>query len=237
MASSEAGPAESLSQKLAEQHKAEPHAATVEDAVDEDLPVTSTASSAPKPAAKTKIDTQSHESFPELGAGKGKSANVAPIWGAKATNGANGSSAAAPRSSTPAAAAAAAATAAAQPPPQGAKPAFSIPGRNVESITVEPQFVLQRGQLKRPIADIIKDINRKSRANVSMTTASNGRLKFDAAGPPDVAQQALKDLINQIGTKVSVFHALQSVSNSFRLLSRSPSLNPPVRILLVVADR
>lgn len=163
MASSDAGPAESFSQKLAEQHKAEPHAVTVEDAVDEDLPVTTTASSAPKAGAKSKIDTQSHDSFPELGAGKGKSANVAPIWGAKGPTGANGSSATASKSSTPAAAAPA--------PSQGAKPAFSIPGRNVESITIEQQYVLQRGQLKRPIADIIKDINRKSRANVSMTTA------------------------------------------------------------------
>jgi hypothetical protein len=57
--------------------------------------------------------------------------------------------------------------------------------------------------LKRPIPDIIKDINRKSRATVSMATSTNGRYKFDATGPQDVAQQALKDLIAQIGTRVS----------------------------------
>lgn len=211
--STDAGPAESLAQKLAAEHKAEPHAATVEDVPDEDLPQ---ASSAPK---KSNIDTQSHDAFPELGVGKGKSANVAPIWGAKASNGANGSSTAASRSSTPASAAPA--------PSQAAKPAFSIPGRNVESITLEPQYLLQRGQLKRPIPDIIKDINRKSRANVTMTTASNGRLKFDAAGPPDVAQQALKDLINQIGTKVS----LPTIEDGIPRLTASdhhPGPDPPV---------
>uniref|UniRef100_A0A8H7TPT7 K Homology domain-containing protein n=1 Tax=Bionectria ochroleuca TaxID=29856 RepID=A0A8H7TPT7_BIOOC len=79
-----------------------------------------------------------------------------------------------------------------------------IPGRNVESITLEPQDVMPRGQLRRPIADIIKDINRKSRANISMGGASNGRLKFDATGPQDVAQQALKDLVSQIGTRTSI---------------------------------
>jgi hypothetical protein len=77
-----------------------------------------------------------------------------------------------------------------------------IPGRKVESVTLEPQFITPRGQLKRPIPDIIKDINRKSRANISMSTSANGRLKFDATGPQDVAQQALKDLVQQIGTRV-----------------------------------
>ncbi len=32
---------------------------------------------------KSALDTQSHELFPELGAPKGKSANIAPVWGAK----------------------------------------------------------------------------------------------------------------------------------------------------------
>ncbi|PHH91241.1 hypothetical protein CDD83_1200 [Cordyceps sp. RAO-2017] len=148
---------------------------------------------------KAPLDTQSHELFPELGAPKGKSANVAPIWGAKsnvngASNGAasNGVS----RSSTPASGA--------TTPPKSATPSMFIPGRNVESVTLEPQFIMPRGQLKRPIPDIMKDINRKSRANITMATASNGRLRFDATGPQDVAQQALKDLIQQIGTRTSV---------------------------------
>jgi ferric-dicitrate binding protein FerR (iron transport regulator) len=77
-----------------------------------------------------------------------------------------------------------------------------IPGRNVESVTLEPQFIIPRNQLKRPLADTIKDINRKSRANITMATSANGRLKFDATGPQDIAQQALKDLVQQIGTRV-----------------------------------
>lgn len=197
----------SAAQKLMQKHAEAPHHVTVEDAPDEDLPIRSPAEAsssaeapapkaAPKPASKT-LDTQSHELFPELGAPKGKAANVAPIWGAKTANGAtsNGGS----RSSTPASGAA-----------TPNKP-MVIPGRNVETVTLDPQYIMPRNQLKRPIPDIIKDINRKSRANVTMNTSTNGRYKFDATGPQDVAQQALKDLVAQIGTRVSF--CTQNVAN------------------------
>lgn len=204
----------SAAQKLLQKHAEPPHHVTVEDAPDEDLPapkvsndasgswaapISSKAAGKQPQGPKSTIDTQSHELFPELGAPKGKSANVAPIWGAK--NNANGKSngagsTGASRSSTPVSGVAT---------PQGAKqPEMKIPGRNVESVTLEPQFIMPRTQLRRPIPDIIKDINRKSRATINMATSSNGRLRFDATGPQDVAQQALKDLVSQIGTKQTV---------------------------------
>lgn len=194
----------SAAQQLMQKH-AEPHAVSVEDVPDVDLPKPTNdasgswaapvagSSNGKAPAASKKgIDTQSHEVFPELGGPKGKNASVAPIWGAKNTtndkpNGSNGVS----RSSTPAST-------------QGPTPAMSIPGRNVESVTLEPQFIMPRNQLKRPIPDILKDINRKSRATITMATATNGRLKFDATGPQDVAQQALKDLVQQIGVRTTI---------------------------------
>lgn len=200
----------SAAQKLLQKHAEAPHHVTVEDAQDEDLPVKvsndasgswaapiSAKSAGKQPQGpKSSLDTQSHELFPELGAPKGKSANVAPIWGAKNNANGNSNGAAAKggsRSSTPASGTAT---------PQNAMPSMFIPGRNVESVTLDPQYIMPRNQLRRPIPDIIKDINRKSRANITMATASNGRLKFDATGPQDVAQQALKDLVFQIGTKV-----------------------------------
>ncbi|GJN73524.1 hypothetical protein PLICBS_007604 [Purpureocillium lilacinum] len=212
------GGEESAAQKLLQKHAEAPHTVTVEDVPDEDGP-------APKPAAeasgswaapmsakaagkqqatqpKSALDTQSHELFPELGAPKGKSANIAPVWGAKSgANGkANGSGASngASRSSTPTS------TGAATPSQSSAAPSMFIPGRNVETVTLDPAFILPRGQLKRPIADTLKDINRKSRANLTMSTAPNGRLRFDATGPPEVAQQALKDLVSQIGLRTSI---------------------------------
>lgn len=202
----------SAAQQLLQKH-IEPHAVTVEEAPDEDLPakpindasgswaapISTKAAGKQKeaPIPKSGLDTQSHELFPELGGPKGKSANVTPIWGAKSNaNGkANGATSnGVSQSSTP--------TSGVATPAKAAAPSVFIPGRNVESVTLEPQFILPRGQLKRPIADTIKDINRKSRANITMATSSNGRLKFDATGPQENAQQALKDLIQQIGTRV-----------------------------------
>lgn len=239
---------ESIAQKLLQKHAEDPHHPTVEEVPDEDLPPKSandasgswaapmSANSAGKQqqsqSSKAPLDTQSHELFPELGAPKGKSANVAPIWGAKnsassKTNGAVTSPNGPSHSPTPASAAATMSKA--------STPSMFIPGRNVETVTLEPQFILPRGQLKRPIPDILKDINRKSRANITMATASNGRLRFDATGPQEIAQQALKDLVQQIGTKVgfadhSACHILSYGFSSRapltrrRFSSKSPSL-------------
>jgi hypothetical protein len=188
---------ESVAQRLQQHH------VTVEDVPDADLPVhpvedasASGSSPAVKTAGKPKqtaLDTQSHELFPELGAAKGKSPSVAPIWGAKSN--ANGGSNGISRSSTPA-------SGTSTPAAQAATPAMVIPGRRVETYTLAPQHVRPRAELRRPIPDILKDINRKSRANITMTQSPNGHLKFTATGPQEVAQQALKDLVAQIGTKV-----------------------------------
>ncbi|SPO04980.1 related to SCP160 protein [Cephalotrichum gorgonifer] len=138
---------------------------------------------------KAPLDTQSHELFPELGASasatsKGKGpANAIPTWGSKSGG----------KDSTNGAAARPVVT-----------PAVTLPGRNVESITIEPHHILPKQELRRPIPDVIRDINRKSRAKITMFSAANGRLKFDATGPQDVAQQALKDLVRQIGIKTTV---------------------------------
>lgn len=146
-----------------------------------------------EPVPATNIDTHSHELFPELGAPKKATTNVAPVWSAKSggqSNGANGSpQPASSGSSTPT-------TRVAGPP------SLNIPGRNVSSVSLEDHQVLPRGSLKRPIPDIIKDINRKSRANITMLPPTGSRRQFNATGPPEIAQQALRDLVQQIGAKV-----------------------------------
>ncbi|PHH62278.1 hypothetical protein CDD81_7266 [Ophiocordyceps australis] len=209
------GNEESAAQKLLHKHAEKARPVSVEDVPDESFPV-KPASAGPSASASTdtvaagpkknvspeasRIDTNSHELFPELGAAKGKSANVAPVWGAKNAK-INGKPNGTPptsgsRSSTPASGTAT--------PSRGGAPSINIPGRNSETYTLDPQFILPRAQLKRPIPDVLKDINRKSRANVTMTSAPNGRLRFDATGPQDVAQQAIKDVIEQIGSKTSI---------------------------------
>ncbi|KAH6608588.1 hypothetical protein Trco_001934 [Trichoderma cornu-damae] len=186
---------ESVAQRLQQHH------VTVEDVPDDELPsrpVEDASAPAVKTADKPKepaLDTQSHELFPELGASKGKSPSVAPIWGAKSN--ANGGSNGISRSSTPA-------SGTVTPSAQAPTPSVVIPGRRVETYTLAPQFIRPRSELRRPIPDILKDINRKSRANITMAQSPNGHLKFSATGPQDVAQQALKELVSQIGVKVTI---------------------------------
>ncbi|KAK7967157.1 uncharacterized protein PG986_001434 [Apiospora aurea] len=181
----------SAAERLLQQHAENPlHHVTVEDAPDDDLP------SVPSKTASS-IDTQSIEAFPELGAPKGKApVNIAPIWSAKGGK-SNGSTPAngTPRASTPASGVAT---------PVGNVPNMSIPGRHVETVTIEPQFILPRNQLKRPIPDVVKDINRKSRAVLTTSNVGNGRLRIDATGPQDKAQQAIRDLVQQIGTRQTI---------------------------------
>ena len=229
---------DSAASKLMQQHAADnSHHVTVEDVEDEQLPkhdapaAADGASSEPAPtwaepmsaksAGKQKaqeptgLDTQSHELFPELGGPKPKvTTGAVPVWSAKSnghgkTNGA-GSANGTPRASTPASGV--------STPTGAAAPSLSIPGRNVETLYLEPHHVLPRNQLRRPLPDIIKDSNRKSRANISMSTLGNGKLKLEATGPQDIAQQALRDLVQQIGTKVCRFFPSLSGFISYSLL-------------------
>ncbi|KAK3682574.1 hypothetical protein B0T22DRAFT_484618 [Podospora appendiculata] len=210
------------SQLLQQHNAAHAHHVTIEDAEDPDLPlhkpVATTAVEAPpsdskpswaepmtaKAAGKQKaqeskvLDTASHELFPALGGPKPKAnAGVAPIWGsAKSVNGKTNGTPTANGSSTPASGV----TTPTGPALQG-PPSLSIPGRNVETMLMDSNHVLPRNQLKRPLPDILKDLNKKSRVNITMSTMGNGGYKFEANGARDVAQQALKDLAHQIGTK------------------------------------
>lgn len=234
MASEEVSAAARLLQKHA-QHPLQP---TVEDAPDDEA-TPSTAAAAPadptwaptmtpktagkQPAgASSALDTHSHEAFPELGVPKANVPRVVypPIWaGAKGgsngnLNGTSWSANGTPRTSTPTSGAVT---------PTGAPPLMSIPGRNVESIVVPANSVLPRSQLKRPIPDLVKDINRKSRAVITMATAPNGQLKFEASGPSDKALAALNDLVSQITRKVGADTATWCIALLINNFYRKPA--------------
>ncbi|ORY61353.1 RNA binding effector protein Scp160 [Pseudomassariella vexata] len=191
MAASEAE--SSAAERLLQKHT-ENHQPTVEDVPDEEL----------KPTAKAKgLNMESEEAFPGLGgssssSSKGKApVNNIPIWGAKLNGKSNGTTPAngTPGTSTPV-------SHTSTPAPGNAPtPNVFIPGRYVESIELDPNDIMPRAQLKRPIADIVKDLNRKSRAVLTISTKDRGKLKIEAQGPQDPAQQALRDLVAQIGAK------------------------------------
>lgn len=154
-----------------------------------------------EPVPDQTIDTHSHELFPELGAPKkAAAANVAPVWSAKA--GGAASNGAKDGASSPATSNGSNSDSAPAAARSSGPPSLNIPGRNVSSVSLEEHQVLPRNSLKRPIPDLIKDINRKSRANITMLPPTGGRRQFNATGPPEVAQQALRDLVQQIGAKV-----------------------------------
>lgn len=204
----------SAAQKLQQEHEAAAgHHVTVEDVADEDLkPHHSDAAAAPtlseKAAGKQKeaapttkapaIDTQSRELFPELGAPKSGVPKAVPTWGANVladrTNG-NSPVNGAPHAAAPDSGAAA-------PARKPAVPTVNLPGRHIESIVLEPQHMKTRDQLRRPLAQIIQDLNRSSRAQIKAVPGGAGGQKFEAAGPQEAAQQALKELVKQIGSTV-----------------------------------
>lgn len=210
-------------QKLMEQHD---HHVTVEDVVDEeDLahPPASAEKSADTPlsekaAGKQKaeaapvkkapaLNTASEEAFPALGPVKPRAqAPVAPAWGKKSAsagaNGVNGSGAA-PSSgaSTPASGFSAPSAPIARGP---ALPSMALPGKHKEQITFHPSQIASRSDLKKPIHELVRDINRRSKAKLELKQGPNAVI-FEATGPVEAARQALKDIANEVGSKVRAF--------------------------------
>lgn len=162
--------------------------------------------SSPKENGPT-LDTQSHDVFPELGGAPKPQTGpaMASIWSVKKPAAANGTppSNGTPRASTPISGAATPTSNTGSSLPRGPPNMISIPGRHTERIQLAPSQLLPRTLMKKPLADILKDVNKKSKANVTMTTGQGGALWFTAIGPVEACRQALKDLVEQIGSKVS----------------------------------
>lgn len=211
----------SAAEKLQLEHAqaAEGHHVTVEEVPDEDLglhrpsadPTESSALSekaagkqretttAPSPSKASKLDIQSQELFPELGAPKAQATKNVPKWGAANVvgdkNNTNGNGAAANGAATPS-------SGTATPNAKSGVPLVRLPGRYTETLNLEPQELKPREQLRRPLAQILQDINRTSRAQVKSVPAARGQ-RFEVVGPQEAAQQALKELVKQIGSTVS----------------------------------
>lgn len=205
------GSSKSLAAMLEAQH--ESHKPTVEDAVDEEdlkhpppsstvndqkpaapAPVleestpaeSATPSPAPKPAAKKApaFDVQSDELFPALGSGPKPAAPAAATWGAKKPS-------------------AAATVANGQPAqPMNLPRVMSLPGKHMEQLRLAPSQMQPRGQLKKPLRDILRDISRRSQATVDMRGGPGGSIIFEGKGSVDSVRQALKEVAQQVGSKV-----------------------------------
>ena len=217
-------PSASLSAPPSDQKKMSAKLAGKQKAQDTPLAPTTTARTDGPPsrngrsaAGNAVPDTQSEELFPALGAPKtrGPSAPVIP-WGKKTTgpngvggptNGASLSSNASSRASTPASGMT---TPVSTITPQvggnrlGSAAVMSLPGRHKEHIAFSPSQLIPRSQLKKPVLDVLRDINRRSKAKVEMRQGQGGSIIFEGQGPVDAVRTALKDVANQLGSKVTL---------------------------------
>jgi len=130
--------------------------------------------------------------FPELGGAPKPAANVVPVWLART-----------PGASAPASGPGSGATTPVRE--ASAAPSLSIPGQYKEYLLLQPDDILPREQLKRPLPDIIKDFNRKSRAQIKIIPHAENMLRIEATGPKgDSTTQSLKDFVGLIGAKLKL---------------------------------
>ncbi|KAL8903018.1 MAG: hypothetical protein Q9171_007539 [Xanthocarpia ochracea] len=166
------------------------------------------------------LDTKSEDAFPALGRGPKSPAraSVPMAWGARkplgvanaVPNGVNGqgplsstSRASTPVSGKPAPASTNASVASHRRGPSIPQ-YIPIPGRHSERIQFAPSQLLPRDQLKKPLNDVLRNINKKSKATVEMKSGPSGTIIFEGTGPVDAARQALRDVAKEVGSKQSV---------------------------------
>lgn len=153
------------------------------------------------------LNIASEEMFPGLGAPKAHApAAVSSAWGRKPAsvnaNGVNGFPAnnGISRASTPGSGIA---TPTSGTPTLGSAgpQILNLPGRHVEAITLHPHQMIPRQQMRRPLQDIIKDINRRSKARIEFKTGAGGNYVFQGSGPTEAVREALREVAKEIGSK------------------------------------
>jgi len=158
----------------------------------------------PAKTASPNLNTESEEAFPALGPPKGRPpVPVAQTWAKKpaivslngnkvAINGKTPSSTTSHRPSTPASAING----------STAVPGVALPGRQVERINFAPNQIKPPSQMKKTIPQLLLEINQKSKAKVTTREGPGGVRICEGTGPVDAVRQALREIANQIGSKV-----------------------------------
>ncbi|KAJ8105639.1 hypothetical protein OPT61_g10055 [Boeremia exigua] len=81
---------------------------------------------------------------------------------------------------------------------------MNLPGKHTERISFSTAQLTPRQQLKKPVSEIIRDINRRSKARLEQKTGPHGQIIFESTGPVDAVRESLKDIANEVGSKQSV---------------------------------
>lgn len=196
---------------------------------------------AEQPSKNAGINMQSEELFPALGAPKGPPPAAPNMWAKKpaavgkagggmtnGTNGTHASSNSASRTSTPSGPM----SPSSAPARRGPVPQMSIPGRYSEQISLHPSQLTPRNQLKKPVQDVLRDINKRSKATVEMKAGPGGTVVFEGTGPVDAVRIALKEVATQLCAKVCDgllrWGGTKLTYNRTRRLCRSPSRSEAV---------
>lgn len=79
---------------------------------------------------------------------------------------------------------------------------MSLPGKHMEQLRLAPSQMMPRAQLKKPLKDILRDISRRSKATVDMRGGPGGSIIFEGKGSVESVRQALKEVAQQVGSKV-----------------------------------
>ncbi|KAK2871857.1 hypothetical protein FQN49_002756 [Arthroderma sp. PD_2] len=159
----------------------------------------------PKPVKKPALDVQSEESFPALGGGPkvSRPSAVPMAWGSSKPKSSTAGSAAGP-SNVP--------TPPLAPTANGRRPdnasaaprTLVIPGKHVDQFRFDSSQMIPRAQMKRPIADVLRDISKKSKVRLEVREGAGGVYIFEGVGNVDAVRQALKEVAQQVGSKKSV---------------------------------
>jgi hypothetical protein len=159
-----------------------------------------------RPAVPLNMDSE--EMFPSLGPSKPASAVPAQMWSRKPAV----SAAASPLTSSNGVSASAKGKgprlpnqSATESPTKPMSSTISLPGRSTEKIVFAPGQITPRDKLKRPIPDILRDINKKFKVRVEMKEGTDRYVAFEGTGSQDAVRFALKEVAKQIGSRVSLF--------------------------------
>lgn len=162
----------------------------------------------PPEAAAPKLPFNSlTEDFPALGPVKPRNPTQAPTWGGRlptslTTNGVNGgTNGLVTGTATPDSGLGTPVTLSGR---GVGHPTISLPGKHVARISFAPAQLLPREQMKKPLIEVLRDINRRSKARVELKAGPGGSQIFEGTGPEDAVRQALKEVANELGSKQSL---------------------------------
>ncbi|KAK5701987.1 hypothetical protein LTR97_004805 [Elasticomyces elasticus] len=154
-------------------------------------------------ANKPRFDTTSEDAFPALGAPKTQAAAAPNMWSKKpaavakaasggAPNGTNGKggSTASSRAGTPASGIM---TPSSTAPSQGG--GMAMPGRYKEAITVPFNMLTPRNLLKKPVAEVLREVSKRSKATITQREGPAGMI-LEGVGPVDAVRASLKEAAN-----------------------------------------